>query len=626
MAVAESAGLGPVLAFGLVGVFGVGAQWLAWRLRLPAIVIMLAAGLIAGPATGLLNPSRDFGELLSPLIALAVAVILFEGGFSLDLHRLGDAKSGVKRLVFIGAPLGWLLSTLALVWGAQLSWESAAVFGGIMVVTGPTVIAPLLRTAKLARRPARLLQWEAIVNDPIGALAAVLAFEVVITLRSNLPMGEAIGHLALGIAFAAVIGGAVGWGIARAFGRGLVPEFMKVPVLFATLLITFAVTDSVLHESGLLAVTVMGLVIGNADLPSYEELRRFKEHATVLLVSGVFILLAANIEIDQLAALDWHALLFVVLVVLVARPLTVLISLIGSGLPRNERLFIAFTGPRGVVLVAVAGLFGQRLAEVGVLDGVRIGPLAFVLVLLTVIVHGFTLAPMARRLGLANTDKPGLLIVGGSRFTTALAETLMKAEVPVLITDPNHAHLIRPRANGIKTFYGDILGEAAEDTVELMSYSTLLAATDNDAYNTLVATDLAPELGRDKVWQMPRLKDDRERHALPTQLGGRRFGAGRTLEGWEKLLAEGWIFRVTKITEEYGLPQWREKRPNAQPVMVIARNGDLRFVTDPEAMKVEAGARIISLLPPEAQEEEVAQKSRAGEKPSGQPGPAAPIP
>ncbi|OWY07129.1 cation:proton antiporter [Thioclava sp. IC9] len=626
MAVAESAGLGSVLAFALVGVCGVGAQWLAWRMRLPAIVIMLVAGLIAGPATGLLNPSRDFGELLSPLIALAVAVILFEGGFSLDFHRLGDAKTGVRRLVFIGAPLGWFLSALALVWGAGLSWESAAVFGGIMVVTGPTVIAPLLRTAKLARRPARLLQWEAIVNDPIGALAAVLAFEVVFTLRSNLPMGEAVWHLALGIGFAAAIGGAVGWGIARSFSRGWVPEFMKVPVLFATLLATFAVTDYVLHESGLLAVTVMGLVIGNADLPSYEELRRFKEHATVLLVSGVFILLAANIEIDQLAALDWHALLFVVLVVLVARPMTVLISLIGTGLPRNERLLIAFTGPRGVVLVAVAGLFGQRLAEIGVADGLRIGPLAFVLVLVTVIVHGFTLAPLARKLGLANADKPGLLIVGGSRFTSALAETLNKAEVPVLITDPNHAHLIRPRANGLKTFYGDILGEAAEDKVELMAYSTLLAATDNDAYNTLVATDLAPELGRDKVWQVPRQKDDRERHALPTQLGGRRFGEGRTLEGWETLLAEGWRFRVTRITEEYTLAQWREKRPKAKPVMVVAKSGDLRFVIDPAEMKVEPGGRIISLLPPEAFEEETAQKAKAGEKPSGQPGPAARIP
>ncbi|KFE34431.1 cation:proton antiporter [Thioclava atlantica] len=626
MAVAESAGLGPVLAFGLVGVFGVGAQWLAWRLRMPAIVFMLVAGLIAGPATGLLDPARDFGDLLGPLIALAVAVILFEGGFSLDLHRLGDAKSGVARLVFIGAPLGWLLSTLALVWGAGLSWESATVFGGIMVVTGPTVIAPLLRTAKLARRPARLLQWEAIVNDPIGALAAVLAFEVVITARSNLPMGEAISHLALGILFAAAIGGLVGWGIARAFCRGLVPEFMKVPVLFATLLATFALTDSVLHESGLLAVTVMGLVIGNADLPSYEELRRFKEHATVLLVSGVFILLAANIQIDQIAALDWHAFVFVALVVLVARPLTVLISLIGSSLPRNERLLIALTGPRGVVLVAVAGLFGQRLAEAGVIDGVRIGPLAFVLVLITVIVHGFTLAPLARRLGLASVDKPGLLIVGGSRFTTALAEVLTRAEVPVLITDPNPAHLIRPRANGIKTFYGDILGEAAEDTVELMSYSTLLAATDNDAYNTLVATDLAPEFGRDKVWQLPRQKDDRERHALPTQLGGRRFGDGRTLQGWEDRLAEGWRFRVTRITEEYGLPEWRAKRPRAEPLMVVSPKGDLRFVTDPEALKVEPGGRIISLLPPEAVEEEVTANANAGEKPSGQPGPAARIP
>ncbi|TMV91038.1 sodium:proton antiporter [Thioclava sp. BHET1] len=626
MAVAETAGLGPVLAFGLVGVFGVGAQWLAWRLRLPAIVIMLAAGLIAGPATGLLNPSRDFGDLLSPLVALAVAVILFEGGFTLDLHRLGDAKSGVKRLVFIGAPLGWLLSALALVYGAGLSWESAAVFGGIMVVTGPTVIAPLLRTAKLARRPARLLQWEAIVNDPIGALAAVLAFEVVVTARSNLSMGEAITHLALGIVFAALIGGAVGFFIARAFARGWVPEFMKVPVLFAALLVTFGVTDSVLHESGLLAVTVMGLVIGNADLPSYEELRRFKEHATVLLVSGVFILLAANIQIDQLMALDWHAALFVALVVLVARPATVLISLAGSDLPRNERMLIALTGPRGVVLVAVAGLFGQRLAEAGITDGARIGPLAFVLVVATVLVHGFTLAPLARRLGLANTDRPGLLIAGGSRFTTQLAEALMKAEVPVLITDPNHAHLIRPRASGIKTFYGDIIGEAAEDKVELMSYSTLLAATDNDAYNSLIATDLGAELGRDKVWQVPRVKDDRERHALPTQIGGRRFGEGRTLEGYETLLAEGWRFRITRITEEYKLSDWREKRPHAVPVMVLSPKGELRFVVDAKAMKVDPGGRIVSLLPPEVSEEETAARSKRAERPSGQPGPAAPIP
>ncbi|MBD3788431.1 MAG: cation:proton antiporter, partial [Sphingomonadales bacterium] len=167
------------------------AARIARRLAPGLLAAGLIAGLIAGPATGLLNPGRDFGELLSPLIALAVAVILFEGGFSLDLHRLGDAKSGVKRLVFIGAPLGWLVSALTLHYVAGLSWETSSVFGGIMIVTGPTVIAPLLRQARLSRRPAALLQWEAIVNDPIGALAAVLAFEVVIVLNSGASAPEA---------------------------------------------------------------------------------------------------------------------------------------------------------------------------------------------------------------------------------------------------------------------------------------------------------------------------------------------------------------------------------------------------------------------------------------------------
>lgn len=612
MAVAETMdGLGPVMAFALVGVVGVGAQWLAWRFRLPAIVVMLVAGIVVGPLTGLFDPMRDIGDLTGPLISLAVAVILFEGGLSLDLHRLGDARAGVQRLVLIGAPVGWLLSTLALAWGAGLSWEASAVFGGIMIVTGPTVIAPLLRQARLSRRPAQLLQWEAIVNDPIGALAAVLAFEVVLVSRSGLSMGEAVMDLALGIGFALIVGLLGGFGIARAFWRGWVPEYMKVPVLFSALLAVFAVADTALHESGLLAVTVMGLVIANADLPSYVELRRFKEHATILLVSGVFILLAASLDFTQMAGLDWRAIVFVAAVVLVARPVTVLLSLIGTSIPRAERLLIAFTGPRGVVLVAVAGLFGQRLAEAGVADGALIGPLAFVLVLVTVVLHGFTLAPVARALGLAGAEVPGVLIVGGSRFTTALGEALVKAGVPVLLTDPNHAHLIRPRAAGLRTFYGDILGEAAEDTVELIQYGTVLVATDNDAYNTLVATDLGPEVGRDAVWQIARQKEDRPRHALPTQLGGRPFGGGRTLETFETLIAEGWRFRSTRLTAEFTQEDWRAKRPDAIALVRVSDKGEPRFVKATDEMKVGPGTRILSLLPPGAIASEAAPEGAA---------------
>lgn len=435
MATPAEAGLSPVMAFALVGALGVGSQWLAWRLRMPAIVLMLVAGLIVGPGLGIVDPGRDFGAILQPMVAIAVAIILFEGGLSLHFSALRDAAIGVRRLVFLGAPLGWAASAAALHYVAGLSWQTSAVFGGIMIVTGPTVIAPLLRQARLRRRPAALLQWEAIVNDPVGALAAVLAFEVVIVLQTATGAAQAVGDLTLGIFVATVLGLAAGWGTARAFQRGYVPEYMKVPVLFVLVLLVFGVSDWVLHEAGLLAVTLMGLWIANVALPSYVEIRRFKEQATVMLVSGVFILLAANMDRETLASLDLRALAFVLVVVLLARPGAVLLSLAFSGMPWAERLLVAFTGPRGVVLVAVAGLFGERLAAIGIEDGARMAPLAFALVAATVVLHGFTLSPMARLLGLTAADRPGVMIVGGSRWSLALAQALKKLDLPVIIVD-----------------------------------------------------------------------------------------------------------------------------------------------------------------------------------------------
>ncbi len=599
MAIESEAGaMAPVMAFALVGALGVGSQWLAWRLRMPAIVLMLVAGILIGPVAGVFDPARDIGVLMGPMISIAVAIILFEGGLTLNFHKLNDAAVGVKRLVFIGAPLGWLTSALALHYAAGLSWESAAVFGGIMIVTGPTVIAPLLRTARLSKRPAALLQWEAIVNDPIGALAAVLAFEVVLVLNTATTVNAAIMDLLTGIAVASALGGAAGYGLARAFKRGSVPEYMKVPVLFALLLAVFGVSDSVLHESGLLAVTIMGIVIANANLPSYTELRRFKEHATVLLVSGVFILLAAGLNLEAVQKLDWRAVVFVLAVILVARPLTVFVSMLGSGVPFKEQVLIALTGPRGVVLVAVAGLFGERLLSLGFEDAGQIAPLAFVLVAVTVVLHGFTLAPFARWLGLTGADTPGVIIIGGSAWTTAFAEALQKAEIPVLMSDPNFGKLRAARRAGINTFSGDILSEGAEERVELVSYATVVAATDNDAYNTLVTTDLAPEFGRDNVFQVMREKSESARHQLPRTLGGREFGAEETHAGMERLIRDGWTFRVTGLTEEYSLADWRSARPEAHLFAQIGPSGDIRLIRKDEDIKNGKEARIIALLSP----------------------------
>ena len=594
----ETAGLDPVMAFALVGALGVGAQQLAWRLNMPAIVLMLVAGVLAGPVFGVLDPDRDFGALKGPMISIAVAIILFEGGLTLNFHSLKDASRGVMRLVVIGAPLGWLMSALALHYGAGLGWEASAVFGGIMIVTGPTVIAPLLRSARLSRRPAALLQWEAIVNDPIGALAAVLAFEVVLVLNTATTVGNAVQDLIVGIVVASILGAISGFGVARAFWLGWVPEFMKVPVLFVTLLLTFALADSVLHESGLLAVTIMGIVIANANLPSYEELRRFKEHATVLLVSGVFILLASDLDFGELARLDWRAGLFVASVILLARPITVLISLLGTNIPWPERWLIALTGPRGVVLVAVAGLFGSRLDELGIPDGAVVGPLAFALVAVTVVLHGFTLKPVAKALGLAGAEQPGVLILGGTKFSTGFAEALKKAEISVLITDPNHGHLRGARAAGLETFYGDILSEAAENNVELVNYGLMLVATDNDAYNTLVATDLGPEFGRGNIFQVAREKESSSRHQLPTTLGGRPFATGKTLAELSGLVAAGWTFRITRLTEGYSLEDWRAEMPQSLLLAVISPTGKLRITYKGDNVKNLAGQKLMHLSPP----------------------------
>ncbi|ASM74650.1 MULTISPECIES: cation:proton antiporter [Roseobacteraceae] len=588
----------PIEAIALVGILGVGAQWLAWRLRLPSIVLMLLAGLLVGPAFGWFIPERDLGEIYKPLISIAVALILFEGGLTLEFHRLGEGRNAVRRLVYIGAPLGWLLATLAMLLTMGLPWQVAAVFGGVLVVTGPTVIAPMLRQAKLRRSPAQLLQWEAIINDPIGVLIAVLALEIVLVVQGGLSTGEAVWVLATGIGFAAAVGVLAGLGVARLFQRGLAPEYMKVPLLFVMVIAVFAMTDALLHESGLLAVTLMGMVMANAKLASHSELHRFKENAALLLVSGVFILMAASLNFASLATLNWKAALFVVAVILVVRPAQVLLPLLGSSTPWRERILVASTGPRGVVMVAVSGLFGDKLVEAGIPEGTLLAPLAFVLVLTTVILHGFTLAPVARALGLSGGDKPGVLILGGSAFGIALAQALQKIEVTPLIVDPNFRNITAARQQSIAAFHGDILGEAAEHHVELIGYDVLLAASDNDAYNTLVATDLGQELGRTNVWQVQRAKENMSRHALPPQLGGQAINGELSHGEFQRRMAGGWRVRVTHLTEKYDLDTWRQDNPKALILMQRTARGDVTFLGPEQELDRTRDCTVLALTPP----------------------------
>ena len=610
-----------ILQIAAIGVAGIIAQWMAWRLRIPAIALLLAGGFLLGPVLGWLDPKALFGELYKPIIGLAVAIVLFEGGLTLNFKEIRHAATGVKRMIFVAGPLVWVFSSLAAHYGAGLSWPSAIVLGAILVITGPTVIMPLLRSAQLRSRPAALLRWEAILNDAIGALFAVIAFEVYLASRGTLTWGELAVDILAAAAFALAGGFAVGYAIAQAFGRGLVPEYLKVPIVLVTVLALFSISDALLKESGLLTVTVMGVTLANSRIASLTEMRRFKETVTVLLVSGLFIMLVASLKWETLASLGWPALVFVVLILFVARPAAVFLATIGSGLTIKERTLVAWIAPRGVVAVAVSGLFGASLAEAGVADGERLTALAFAVVATTIIAHGFSLGPLARLLDLKSADRPGVLVVGGSGWANKLAEKLQELELPTIVVDNNWNHIRAARLADVPVHFGEILSEAAHHDLELNRYSHLIAATDNDAYNSLVCTEFGPELGRDNVFQIGQFRDERERNALTFTLGGRPlFDPPQTFSELRQRIWEGWAFQATPLTDEFGWSEYlASRREGTLIVLWIEDGGNIVFGQNRAERTPEAGDRVLAFGPPPEKQKsltevrEVAQRQREAE-------------
>jgi len=556
---------GLIFKLAVIGFSGIASQWVAWRIRIPAIALLLLAGLLLGPFTGYVNPQQDLGDVYKPIIALSVAIILFEGGLTLNFKEIKETSSAVRAIIVIGGPLVWLFSALSAHYAAGLSWPSAIVLGAILVVTGPTVIMPLLRQAQLSHR--------------IGALFAVISFEIYLVVHGSHGAGDLILNLILGACIAIGGGYLAGRGIAKTFVGGHVPEYLKSPVLLVAVLGVYAISDLILEESGLLTVTIMGITLANSKMASLTELRRFKETITVLLVSGLFILLTASLDLNALYSLGWGAALFVGLVLFVVRPIAIMIATTGRGLSLNERLLVSWIAPRGIVAVAVSGLFGAALTENGIADGNQLTALTFAVVASTILLHGFSLAPLASAFGLKSAEKPGIMIVGGSDWSNALAQKLNDMEMPVLVVDSNYNHIKRSRLNDIPVFFGEVLSEDAHHSITLNRYSHLIAATDNDAYNSLVCSEFGPELGRSHVFQIGSLRDENERQALSVTVGGRPlFKPGREYSELRHQTWNGWVFQSTRLTEEFDYNSYLDTRTeNTTLLLWVKPNGNILF-------------------------------------------------
>ncbi|QDP41722.1 cation:proton antiporter [Radiobacillus deserti] len=590
------------LEFMIIGLLGIGSQWLSWRFRMPAIVVMSIVGLFAGPILGLMNPEQDFGDLYSPIISIAVAIILFEGSLNLDIKDIKGLGKPVFRISTFGAAISWLLGSLAAHYVAGLSLTVSFVIGALFIVTGPTVILPLLRQSKLKPRPAKILKWEGIIVDPLGALLAVFALEVIVFFAED---GGHIGSLlvfCLASLFAVVIGVLCGKGIGWMFEHGYIPEFLKSPVVFTTVIACFTIADEIMHETGLLAVTAMGMTLANMGISSIRDMRHFKENLSILLISAIFVMLTASLTRETLMEIfNVKIIGFVLLMLFVVRPLSIFLSTIRTDLSTAEKLLVGWIAPRGIVALTVSGYFASVLLDEGYQDAAIITSLTFALVFFTVCTHGFSIGWLAKKLNLAAEDQPGVIMVGSNIFTKALAETFDDLDIPSIIVDSSWQRLGIARNAGIHVYHGEILSEQTEYRLDMTPYDYLISASDFDSYNALVCTTFVPEFGRSNVFKLPvQLDDEREVKDLVNTIGGRFLFSDRSsLESLFSRIDSGYVFRKTTITEQYTYNQYLDERGQDTTVLFILKeSGEIDFLTNESNPKAAAGDIVVSLTPP----------------------------
>ncbi|WP_415396155.1 cation:proton antiporter [Sulfurimonas sp. CS5] len=551
-------------------IVGIALQWIGWRFKIPALILLIIAGFIMGPITGWINPKEDFGGLLHPIVSLSVAIILFEGGLNLKWHEFKQNSQVINRLITWNVVATFSLGAISSYYLVGLSMPVALIFGAIIIVTGPTVIVPLLKQANLSRRPAALLRWEGIINDPVGALLVVLIYSYYMLSQSNTLVINIIIGLGLSLVVSLILGVGVGFIIAKAFKKGKVPEHLKSPLILISILLVYTLANLVQNEAGLMATTILGITLANQKLNSLGELRRFKEYVTILLVSSIFIILTAEIELETLQRLGWQSWLLLFLIIFVFRPLTIYLSTIRTDIDSHERLLISWIAPRGIVAAAVAGLFSPQLIEKGYAGAELLLPLVFALIILTVILHGLSIGWLAKKLDLASSHPDGLMLIGASAWSIALANELQRNEIPVLLVDKNWENLKPARMQNIPTFYGEILAERTEEVLELSYITKLLALTANKSYNTLVCSHFAPELGHNNVYEIGWEQVNENENKLPSEAirGDSLFGSEVFYSDFISNFNKGWKFQTTLLSEEFTYENAISKK--AEDSLVIA--------------------------------------------------------
>lgn len=580
-----------------VGVLGLFCQWVAWQFKLPAILFLLIAGLLVGPIFGFFSPQDALGELFFPFISLAVAVILFEGSLTLNFKQIRGISSSVWSIVSIGAVVSWIITSIATHYLLGFDWTIAFLFGSLTVVTGPTVIVPLLRTVRPSSKLANILRWEGILIDPLGALFVVVVYEFIVS-RSQVHSLAVFG-LIIVIGFS--MGIAAGALVAAMMRRYWLPEYLQPFAVLTILLGVFAASNYLEHESGLLTVTVMGVWLANAKGVNISHILHFKENLTILFISGLFILLAARVELSDFEQLGFAALVLFAVIQLVSRPASIFVSTLRSNLNLKEKAFLAWVAPRGIVAAAVSSLFAIKLTQLNVEGANLLVPLIFMVIIGTVVLQSATARPIAGLLGVVEPAPRGFLLVGANDVARTIGKAIQTYDCRILMSDTNWDYVSKARMAGFEGYYGNPTSSHADEYLDLIGIGQVLAITPDQHLNSVASVHFSNEFGHRKVFSLQDRKPQEaldkhshnEEHAYSLLLGG-----SVSYKKFASLLSQGAEVKHTKISDSFTFEDYQEQYKSATvvPLFIVNAKNRIHMVTNPDSFAPESGDVMVSLI------------------------------
>lgn len=574
---------------------GIAAQWVGWKLKVPAILILLLTGFILGPVSGFLNPTEVFGDSLFPFVSLAVAIILFEGGLTLRFRDLKEVGSVITRIVLIGV----IVTTLVIAWMSvhlfDFSWQMGLLLGALLSVTGPTVISPMLRMIRPKGNVRNIAKWEGIVNDPIGVLLAVLIFEVLA--YHNVEQAPQV--IAWGILKTIILSGGMAaffsWAFIYLVKIRFLPEFLHNFTILVIVLVTFQVSNYFQHESGLATVTLLGIFFANQKTFPIKHIMLFKENLQVLLISTLFIILAARVDVGALKLLSWQSGVFVLGVIFLVRPLSVFLSTVGSKTTWAERIFLMFLAPRGIVAVALASIFVLKFQNSGVPNAEAFFAEILLVIFATVVFYGFTAGVIASKLGLTNLKPEGLLIVGAHDWSRTIAKKVKSFGIHVTMLDTNTQNIQIARSQGIDAHHGNVLSEEFLEELDLSEIGHAAVLTPNHEVNAFAQDTLIEFIERlDIHYLMPSsLNNNDAEHAIPLDP---LFKEDVTYDFLAEQFHNGGTLKTITITDEEPSESWKTYLSNQQiPLFLINDKKQLKIFTKKSALLPTNNSTVIYL-------------------------------